>query len=384
MQLEKRLSSVRKRLKEQHIDALVTWKPVSTIYLSSFYALIYSRPVIVVFPGDSEPALIVPALDEEHARRESCIKDIRSYIEFQLDEPKESDPFQILMTILNERGLERKRIGIEEDYAPLAAIRKLQSLFPRMIMIDAGNIIQKLRMVKSGEEIQAIRSATELVNLGIMKTADAAHEGVTEIQLDVIGNNAILEMSGQKYPEEILRFAINMSPSGPYRSNLPHVFSTSRRIEKGDTVIHSRVVSLNGYHSECERTFIVGTPTKEQERIFKIVQDAQQMAIDAVKPGIKAEDLDAVARGVISAAGYGKYFIHRAGHGIGLEVHERPFLQGGESIILEPGMIFSVEPGVYIPQFGGVRHSDTVLVTENGHEILTRHPKDLPSLTILR
>ena len=106
------------------------------------------------------------------------------------------------------------------------------------------------------------------------------------------------------------------------------------------------------------------------------------MTIDAVKPGLKVEDLDAVARGVISAACYGKYFIHRAGHGIGLEVHERPFLQGGESIILEPGMIFSVEPGVYIPQFGGVRHSDTVLVTENGHEILTEYPKDLPSLMI--
>jgi Xaa-Pro dipeptidase len=143
------------------------------------------------------------------------------------------------------------------------------------------------------------------------------------------------------------------------------------------------MVSLNGYHSECERTFIVGKPTKKQERIFRVVHDAQQMTIDAVRPGIKVEDLDAIARGVISAAGYGKYVIHRAGHGIRLEVHERPFLQGGDSTILEPRMIFSVEPGVYIPEFGGVRHSDTVLVTENGHQILTKYPKALLSLTIL-
>jgi Xaa-Pro dipeptidase len=382
MQLDKRWENVRKRLEEKDIDALVTWRPVSTIYLSRFYALIYSRPVIVVLPCDREPALIVPALDEEHARREASIHDIRSYVEYQLEEPKESDPFQILKAVLHEYGLDRKKIGIEEDYSSLGTVHKFQELFPSAVLINASNIIDELRMVKSDVEIQAVRTAAELANLGVAKTIAAAQIGVTEIQLDMIGNDAILEMSSREYPQKVLRFAVNMSPSGPSRSALPHVFSTSRKIEKGDMVIHTRVVSLNGYHGECERTFIVGKPTREQEVIFKIVREAQQATVDAVRPGVKVENLDAIARGIISAAGYGKYFIHRAGHGIGLEVHERPFLKEGDPTILQPGMIFSVEPGIYIPKFGGMRHSDTILVTEDGHEVLTGYPKDLPSLIV--
>jgi Xaa-Pro dipeptidase len=303
-------------------------------------------------------------------------------VEFQLEESKESDPFQILKAVFHEYGLERQKIGIEEDYSSLATIHKLQTLFPLAAMINAGNIIDELRMVKSDVEVQAVRRAAELANLGVMKTIEAAHAGITEIQLDMIGNNAILELSGQEYPEAILRFAINMSPSGSSRSVLPHVFSTSRRIKEGDMVIHTRVVSLNGYHGECERTFIIGKPTREQEAIFKIVREAQQATIDAIKPGVKVEDLDAIARGIISTAGYGKYFIHRTGHGIGLEVHERPFLREGDPTFVQPGMIFSVEPGIYIPDFGGMRHSDTILVTEDGHDVLTRYPKDLPSLII--
>ncbi len=381
----KRWSKIKGLMQEKAINVLITWHPPHTVYLSTFFALTYSRPIIIIFPLEQEPTLIVPALDEEHAKKESVIKDIRSYVEFSLEEgeeQKETDPFQIMKQIVETHGLHQEHIGIEENFCSLSSISLLKRIFPKAAFSDSSEIIEQLRMVKSSDEIEAIRRAAELATYGVSRTIEEAKEGLTEIQLDTIGNNAILKRSSIDYPESVLRFTVNMSPSGPIRSALPHVFSTSRRLQEGDSVIHTRVVSLGGYHGECERTFIIGEASQKQEKMFEVICTAQQATINAIKPGIKVSELDKIARGIINKAGFGKYFIHRSGHGIGLELHERPSLKEEDPTVLEPGHIFSVEPGIYIPEFGGMRHSDTVLVTEDSYEILTDSPKDLSSLTV--
>lgn len=372
-------------MQEKNINVLITWKPPHTVYLSTFFALTYSRPIIIIFPLEQEPSLIVPALDEEHAKKESVINDIHSYVEFSLEEDteqKETDPFQIMKQIMETHGLHQGNIGIEENFCSHSSYFHLQNIFPNATFIDSAEIIEQLRMVKSDDEIEAIKRAAELATFGVSKTIEKAKEGLTEIQLDTIGNNAILERSSSEYPESVVRFTVNMSPSGPVRSALPHVFSTSRKLQKGDSVIHTRVVSLSGYHGECERTLIIGKVSQKQKRMFEVMSSAQQATIDAIRPNIKVSELDTIARGIITKAGFGKYFIHRSGHGIGLELHERPSLKEEDPTVLEPGHIFSVEPGIYIPEFGGMRHSDTVLVTKDGYEVLTDYPKDLSSLTI--
>ncbi|MFX1284224.1 MAG: M24 family metallopeptidase [Promethearchaeota archaeon] len=381
----KRWNKIKGEMQKKDISVLITWHPPHTVYLSTFFALTYSRPIITIFPLEQEPTLIVPALDEEHAKKESVINDIRSYVEFPLEkdeEKKETDPFQITKQVVETLGLHKRNIGIEEKYCPLSSISLLKTIFPKATFSDTSEIIEQLRMVKSRNEIEAVTRAAELAAYGVSRTIEKATEGLTEIQLDTMGNNAILERSSIDFPESVLRFTVNMSPSGPVRSALPHVFSTSRKLKEGDSVIHTRVVSLSGYHGECERTFIIGKPSQKQEKMFETMCTAQQAIINAIKPGTKVSELDRIARGIITKAGFGKYFIHRSGHGIGLELHERPSLKEEDPTILEPGHIFSVEPGIYIPEFGGMRHSDTVLVTEDSYKILTDFPKDLSSLTV--
>lgn len=381
----KRWNKVKEKMQEKKISVLITWKPPHTVYLSSFFALTYSRPIIIIFPLDQEPALIVPALDEEHARKESVIRDIHSYVEFSLEgdvEQKETDPFQIMKKIVQGHGLHQKEIGVEKNFCSLSSFTLLQDTFPNATFVDSAELIEQLRMVKFDDEIEAIKRAAELATFGVSKTIEKAKQGLTEIQLDTIGNKAVLERSSGEYPESVVRFAVNMSPSGPIRSALPHVFSTSRKLQQGDSIIHTRVVSLSGYHGECERTFIIGKASQKQEKMFEVISAAQQTTIDAIKPGVKVSKLDKIARGIISEAGFGKFFIHRSGHGIGLELHERPSLKEQDPTVLQPGHVFSVEPGIYIPGFGGMRHSDTVFVTEDSYEVLTDYPKDLASLIV--
>ncbi len=371
-------------MQQNNIDVLISWKPANTAYISNFIAFIYSRPIITVLPLDQEPSLIVPALDEDHAKSESLIRDIRSYVEFTLEEEeeqKETDPFQILKNIIHEYGLETGTLGIEENFFSITSLKGLKKILAKAEFVDGGEIVDKLRIVKSKEEIEAVKRAAELADFGVSKSIEAAREGITEIELDTIGNNAVLERSSVEYPDYAVRF-INMSPSGNSRSALVHVFSTSKKLEKGDFVVHTRLVSLHGYYGECERTFVVGEPTEKQKEVFEVVTKAQLAAIDAAEPGVSVSKLDDIARGIITDAGYGKYFLHRTGHGIGLEPHERPYLKEEDPTILEPGIIFSVEPAIYIPGICGVRHSDTVLITEDGHEVFTKYPKDLNSLTV--
>ena len=204
---------------------------------------------------------------------------------------------------------------------------------------------------------------------------------MTEIEIDAKGNAALFEETSRRFPDATLDFLV-MSPSGVERSVMPHVFSNTRVLQHGDVLIHSRQVSLNGYRVELERTVILGEPTAEQRKAFQAAIDAQQAALEAIKPGITAAEVDRVAREWIEKAGYGEFFIHRTGHGIGISPHEKPYLRFDNDLVLQEGMAFTIEPGIYIPGVGGFRHSDTVILIADGSRLITDYPRDMERLIL--
>ena len=165
-------------------------------------------------------------------------------------------------------------------------------------------------------------------------------------------------------------------------SAIPHAIGTKKRVEKGDVIVSGAGADIGGYNCELERTMIVGKPTEKQKRYFEAMLKAQDAALEAFRPGAKCGDVDNIALKAIQKAGYTKLVRHHTGHGIGLDGHEPPWLDIGDNTIMKPGMVFSCEPGIYEPGFAGFRHSDTVVITEDGAERITYYPRDLESLTI--
>ncbi|WP_429845122.1 M24 family metallopeptidase [Brevibacillus sp. FIR094] len=163
---------------------------------------------------------------------------------------------------------------------------------------------------------------------------------------------------------------------------MPHVFSGMRKLEKGDILIHTHHVLFQGYIAECERTCFVQEASERQRAAFGVMQRAQQAALDVIKAGVPMCEVDRAARSIIQEAGFGDFAIHRSGHSIGLDIHEPPFFRFDEEALLEEGMVFTVEPGFYVPGLGGFRHSDTVIVTRDGYELITDVPRDLDSMIL--
>lgn len=158
---------------------------------------------------------------------------------------------------------------------------------------------------------------------------------------------------------------------------MPHLYSSTRKFEEGDGVVHSRQVWFNGYRAENERTFFVGKPTEKQKNLLELATEAQRVGMELIRPGIMAKEVDIAAYEVFKKAGYGEFVNHRIGHGLGLSEHEEPYLRFDNDLILQEGMVYTIEPGIYVPGVGGFRHSDTVILTKSGSFAITQHPKTI-------
>jgi Xaa-Pro dipeptidase len=215
-----------------------------------------------------------------------------------------------------------------------------------------------------------------------MATLEAAAPGQSQLSIESIGTNAILEAAPRLTPEATVNL-LHFTTSGP-ETSLPHLITTTRRLGRPDLAIHSRQVSVDGERAELERTFAIGEMDSETRRVFDAAEEAQQAAIDAIRPGVPMRDVDTAARKVIQDAGYGEYSIHRTGHGLGIEAHEAPYVRWDVDEPMEVGMVVSIEPGIYVPGLRGARHSDTVVVTADGHETITDAPRGAANLTFDR
>lgn len=375
MDFNKRILTLRNYMKENKIAFSIIMHPDNQHYFSGFFVRNYSRPIVLVIEHE-KTTLIVPGLERKHAEGKAFADNINVYYEHPEKAVEGSSHLEFLTNLLNKYPADSKA-GIEFGSMTVALGSFLKNF--NFGLTDIGEKVATMRMIKDSLEIEALIGAGELVSLALRESLNHAQQGISEVELDSYGNNALFEEATKKYPDAALSFRV-MSPSGLNRSEMPHVFSNTRVLEDKEIIIHSRHVTLHGYMAELERTFFIGSPTTQQEEAFNIMVEAQEAAMKVLAPGVKAKEVDKAAREIIQRAGYGEYFIHRTGHGLGLSVHEGPYLRFDSDLVLQEGMVVSIEPGIYIPNVGGFRHSDTLIVTAEGSKIITHHPRDLKNL----
>lgn len=373
----KRINRLREVLAEQGLDAAVVMSPANIAYLSGFQALLYSRPIYLVVDSGST-MVIVPGLEEEHASHAAGTDRIVVYYEHpEKGTPGENAP-DTLVAELTAKG--HTRIGIEYATSPISLREKLESAG-----CSAGDLspaIIRMRLIKEQGEIELMKLAARLAHIGVMTTLNAAAPGLSQLAIESLGTNAILEAAPEITPEATINL-LQFTTSGP-ETSLPHLITTTRKLNNPDLLIHSRQVSVDGERAELERTFALGSMDDKTLDVFKVAEAAQLAAIEACVAGRPMKEVDAAARTIIQKAGYGEYSIHRTGHGLGIEAHEAPYIRWDNDAPLEVGMVVSIEPGIYIPGVCGARHSDTVVVTEHGPETITDAPRGAENLIYQR
>ncbi len=263
------------------------------------------------------------------------------------------------------RNLKLKRLGF--DFLEASAYLKLFKLLKGIKLKALGKLVWKLRRVKDKTELKHMRKAAELTSVGMKTALETVKPGLREYEVA-----AEMEYTMRRLGSDGVAFDTIVA-SG-VRSAFPHGGCTDRKIRKGDLVIIDVGAKYRHYRADLTRTVAVGKPSPKQKKIHEVVKEAQERAFQTVKAGVKACDIDTVARGLIEKEGYGKHFVHGLGHGVGLDIHEPPSLNPENEEALKAGNVVTVEPGIYIVDFGGVRIEDTVLVREDGAERLTEAP----------
>jgi Xaa-Pro aminopeptidase len=289
----------------------------------------------------------------------------------------EAPGFTVVKTVLEEDVLKNtvndlgiKRLAFEKHYITYAGWETLRDKFEEQELVGVSNWVEDLRMIKRKEEVGYISKAQQIAEKGFELLMPSIKVGVSEIELALE-----LEFSMRRMGSEGVAFPF-IVVSGS-RSSLPHGQPTSKKLEPGDFVTFDFGARFNGYCSDMTRTVVVGPIDDKHKEIYDTVLNAQLAALDVIGPGIVAKEVDLAGRKVIEEAGYGEYFGHGIGHGVGLNVHERPSVGRTSEDVLEPGAVITVEPGIYIEGFGGVRIEDMVLVTEDGKRNLTACEKEL-------
>lgn len=263
------------------------------------------------------------------------------------------------------RCLRVRQLGFEGNYLSFAGWKRLKSSLSEVKLIPTADLIEDLRMLKDIHELRLLKTAAKIAAHGMSFVSKRIRTGRTERQIA-----QDLDYFLKSHGADRASFDIIVA-SGP-NSSMPHAITSRRRLKTSELALVDAGARFKGYNSDLTRTFFSGRMTRKAKDIYNIVDEAQKSAIAGIKPGKKASDIDNTARSVIENRGFGRYFGHGLGHGVGLEVHEKPRIAKYEQLILKEGMVFTVEPAVYIPGWGGVRIEDMVLVTKNGCKILTK------------
>ena len=341
----------------RHLNAVYISRPVSIAYLTGFFAEPHERLMGLVVRPDGA-TLIVPALEEEKAGKQAGGAEVVAWRDGQ-------DPYELVSHALSGAS----EVAVEKEHLSLHAAEVITTRAGISELVDAGGQIRRFRLLKNDDEIDSLARAAAITDDATERVLAGLHEGQSEIEVALLLGSTIGQAGGT------LSFP-SLVQSGP-NSSLPHLEPSSRKLQRGDLVLLDFGAAAGGYKADTTRMAVVGKATDRQREIHRVVLEAHDAAIAAVRPGVTTGDVDAAARRVIEAAGYGENFFHRVGHGIGLEGHEDPSLDPGSRTVLEPGMAFTVEPGIYIPGFGGMRIEDDVVVEEDGCRVLTQADRAL-------
>jgi Xaa-Pro dipeptidase len=351
------LQDLRAWLVRHNLDAVYVTKPVSITYLTGFFAEPFERLMALAVRPDSA-TLIVPALEQEKASRHSDHAEVVSWRDGE-------DAYAHVRAAL-EGCIE---VGVEKEHLTLHAAEMLIARTAAREMVDVSPEIRRLRRIKNHAEVEKLARAASITDAVTEVVLDRLRAGQTELEVAMIIGAAIGELGGTLSFDSLVQ-------SGP-NSALPHMHPTSRKLAKGDFVLLDFGAAFDGYRADTTRMAVVGEPSARHKEIHGLVLAAHDAAIAAVRAGTTTGAVDAAARHLIDAAGMGDRFFHRVGHGLGLEAHEDPSLDPGSATVLEAGMVFTIEPGVYIPGWGGVRIEDDVVVERSGCRVLTKAARSL-------
>jgi Xaa-Pro dipeptidase len=379
-----RTERLRQRMHAAGLDVILAFKPESSFYLTGFNPIIYSHPVIAILPAQGKPSMLIHALRDDHARASTFIEDIRLYGAWSTKVTMGPNWLDALKTMLEEAGLAKAVIGVEEDFLPVARARQLAELLPGASFRDASEMIMTTRLVKDADEIANARDAARIADTGMIAAVEAVRQGGSERDVSLAAMAAMNRFWADNFPDkEVCDFG---SLEGGAQNGLwawalagDRMFMncdnpTNRKPGAGEAISILIWTIVNGIHAENERTVAVGALNDERRRALDSIIEIRNEVATLLKPGTPISALFEATKAGLETRGYGKYLPGRIGHGIGLGAHEHPSLDAKTGILLEPGMILTLEPNLRIPGIAATQLSDTVLITEGGCEFLTRAP----------
>ncbi len=361
-----------KRLLEEldrhELDAFALNPGPSLLYLTGLSFHLSERPIVAIFRPDGVPIIVLPELETGKLR--SVPIELRTFT-YGEDPTTWGDAFE---AAADEAGLDYRRMGVEPTRLRVLELRLLEEAAPRAAYINGEDTIAAIRAVKDEAEINLIQRAAEIAEKALEVTLASIRPGITEQTLARELTLQLLRAGSE--PE------LPFSPIVAFGANAanPHAVASERALEEGDVILIDWGAGVDGYSSDLTRVFCWGEPDDEISTIAAIVAEANQAARERAGPGVPAGEVDRAARAVIEAAGYGDRFTHRTGHGLGLDGHEAPYIRSDNREALLPGMVFTVEPGIYLPDRGGIRIEDDVVVTAEGSVSLSSMERSLCDL----
>jgi Xaa-Pro aminopeptidase len=378
---QSRIERIRDKLKERNAGALILFSAKRIAYLTGYHLIATERPLAVVITPKGIWAF-VPRLELEAAQAQPLIGEVEHYFEY----PGRQPPLKAFVDHLRKRGL--KRVVADSDGYPSIWGYEGPKLSELKVEVEVNpKMVDEMWCVKSPQEIELIKESALWGNLAHAKLQQYTEVGASEIEISLKASyEASKEMLLALGPEYGSHFRGGMPVHAGFisgeRTALPHAMSLNRKIKEGDVLITGASADIWGYVSELERTMIVGEPTDEQQHYFEIMLEAQTIGIEASGPGVPLAEVDRKVQNYLKKQKVEKYSQHHTGHHLGFAPHEPPFIDENSKEEMQPGQVYSIEPGLYIAGKAGYRHSDTILITEKGVELITYYPRDMESLII--
>lgn len=371
-EIEARRSKAQAAMERAGLDALVVFNPDNVFYLTSFANMVHERPFVLVLPAKGDPVFVMPRLEEPHVRTRSVgTLNFAPYFEFPA--PKGEGWDAQLKAVLHGH----KRLGIEYDCPQFVCA----NLDGRNIVSE---IIEDLRAIKSPWEISRHQYASDMMMHGMNALLEQCKPGVIAMSAYSAASGAMTQKMFTDLPSaNIFSTKLQAGAQPQPITHDPHNFTDMFiPFSEGGPHVALSAGMTNGYGAEVERTFFLGHVPEVAKRPFDVMMEARSLAFELAVPGAIMHDVDAAVNKLLRDAGYGDCLLHRTGHGFGVTAHEAPFLAEGDHREIQSGMVFSIEPGIYLPDIGGFRHSDTVLITDTGNLNMTPWPDTLNALTL--
>ena len=365
---------------------MVFFNSISIYYLTGYHFIPTERPIAFVLPTNAEPWFFVPRLEQEHLIEKLPEFGREVYFEY----PDEKHPAKLFVQRLEEKKLLKNTIALESRSFPAYWGYEgplLTDLIGNTCSVEMiSDLIRNMRKIKDKEEIELIRISAKYGDLAHRLLQKYTKEGANEVNVAMqasmeASKTMIRDLEGFT-PRSILPARAGYRGQIGVWSAIPHSVIENAVFHKGDVLVTGAGADVAGYQSELERTMFIGKPSEKQKKYFELMKKAQDVAINMLQPSNTCSDVDKAVIKVYKEAGINNLRLHHTGHAIGLEGHEAPFLDIGIKEKIQPGMVFTCEPGIYEYNFGGFRHSDTVLVTEDGPELITTYPRELKDLII--